>query len=243
MALYDLELVPFEEPFPRIRIGGLIVKTGAKMSKSRGNVVGPDDYIETVGADALRCGLLFSAPWEKGGEFTDAAIAGIERFFSKTWRVITGPDQGSSNEPAIARTIHAVTNAIERFTFNVAIARLMEMLPEVGSPASKRIFVKLLAPFAPHLAEELWHRLGEPFSVHTQLWPQHDARLLEQNEVEIAVQVDGKLRGTIDVAPDAPVSAVRDIARRQVMSLPAVEEMNVIYVPGRVINFVTQSEH
>ena len=242
MALYDLEFVPFEEPFPRIRIGGLIVKTGAKMSKSRGNVVGPDDYIETVGADALRCGLLFSAPWEKGGEFTDAAIAGIERFFSKTWRVITGPDQGSPNEPAIARTIHAVTNAIERFTFNVAIARLMEMLPEVGSPASKRIFVKLLAPFAPHLAEELWHRLGEPFSVHTQPWPQHDARLLEQNEVEIAVQVDGKLRGTINVAPDAPVSAVRDIARRQVMSLPAVEETNVIYVPGRVINFVTQSE-
>lgn len=242
MALYDLGLVPFEEPFRRIRIGGLIVKSGAKMSKSRGNVVTPDDYIATVGADALRCGLLFSAPWERGGEFTDAALSGIERFFAKTWRTITGADRDGSDEGLIARHIHAVTEAIERLTFNVAIARLMELLPEVGSPASKRTFVKLLAPFAPHLAEELWLRLGEPFSVHTQPWPQYDESLLDRDQVEIAVQVDGKLRGTIFVEPDAPKQVVLRMASRQVASVPAGEEESAVYVPGKVINFVTEGD-
>ncbi|NOX24348.1 MAG: leucine--tRNA ligase [Actinobacteria bacterium] len=241
MALHDLGLVPFEEPFPRIRIGGMIVKDGAKMSKSRGNVVTPDDYIDTVGSDALRCGLLFSAPWEQGGDFTDAAIAGIERFFAKSWKTITGPDGDPADELAMARSIHAVTEAIERLAFNVAIARLMELLSEVGSPASKRIFVRLLAPFAPHLAEELWHRLGEPFSVHTQPWPQYDGRLLEDEEVEIVVQVDGKVRGTITVPRDAPEPDVCEIARRDVEAL-GTDDSRVVYVPGRVVNFVTGSD-
>ena len=92
MALHDLGLVPFEEPFPRVRLGGLIAKDGAKMSKSRGNVVTPDDYIDRHGADVLRCALLFSAPWEQGGEFSDDAIVGIERFFARAWRAVTGPD-------------------------------------------------------------------------------------------------------------------------------------------------------
>jgi leucyl-tRNA synthetase len=237
MALHDLGLVPFEEPFPRIRIGGLIVKDGAKMSKSRGNVVTPDDYVGTVGADALRCGLLFSAPWEQGGEFTDAAIAGIERFFAKTRRVITGPDREGPHERTLGRSIHAVTDAIERFTFNVAIARLMELLPEVGSADSKRIFVRLLAPFAPHLAEELWHRLGEPFSVHTQPWPQ-SAASSDDELVDIAVQVDGKLRGSITVPRDASERNTCEVARREVSAVPAVAT-RVVYVPGRVVNFVT----
>ncbi|MEN8239792.1 MAG: leucine--tRNA ligase [Actinomycetota bacterium] len=239
MALHDLGLVPFEEPFPRIRIGGMIVKDGAKMSKSRGNVVTPDDYIDTVGADVLRCALLFSAPWQQGGEFTDAAIAGIERFFAKAWRTVTGPDRQETDERAIARSIAAVTEAIERLTFNVAIARLMELLPEVGSPASKRIFVLLLAPFAPHLAEELWHDLGEPFSVHTRPWPQCDRRLLEDEDVEIAVQVDGKVRGTITVPRHATERGVRAIASRDIVAVPATDDVHVVYVPGRVVNFVT----
>ena len=239
MALHDLGLVPFEEPFPRIRIGGMIIEGGAKMSKSRGNVVSPDDYIDTVGADALRCGLLFSAPWEQGGEFTDAAIAGIERFFARTWRTITGPDGAEPDNSIMARAIKAVTDAIERLAFNVAIARLMELLPHIGSPASKRTFVRLLAPFAPHLAEELWMRLGEPFSVHTQPWPRYDERLLEDEEVELAVQVDGKVRGTVTVPRDASESDVSAIATREVAGLPAIDDVRVVYVPGRVVNFVT----
>lgn len=243
MALHDLGLIPFEEPFPRIRIGGMIVKDGSKMSKSRGNVVGPDEYIDSVGADALRCGLLFSAPWEHGGDFTDAAISGIERFFARTWRTITGPDREISDERVVARAIHDIGAAIERMAFNVGLARLMELISEVGSPESKRIFVRLLAPFAPHLAEELWHRLGEPFSVHTQPWPRYAESLLDSDDVEITVQVDGRVRGRISVRRDASESDVRELATREVAAVAAlttaVGYQRVVYVPGRAINFVT----
>jgi leucyl-tRNA synthetase len=171
MALHDLGLVPFEEPFPRVRLGGLIAKDGAKMSKSRGNVVTPDDYIDRHGADVLRCALLFSAPWEQGGEFSDQAVVGIERFFARAWRAVTGPDREVGGAVDLSATIDAVATAIERLSFNVALARLMEAVRRVDDATSKRTFVRLLAPFAPHLAEELWHQLGEPFSVHTQPWP------------------------------------------------------------------------
>jgi leucyl-tRNA synthetase len=171
MALHDLGMVPFDEPFPRVRLGGLIARDGAKMSKSRGNVVTPDDYIERHGADVLRCALLFSAPWDQGGEFSDAAIVGIERFFARAWRAVTSPDGERVGAVDLSATSDAVAAAIERLSFNVALARLMEAVRRVDDPMSKRTFVRLLAPFAPHLAEELWHRLGEPFSVHTQPWP------------------------------------------------------------------------
>lgn len=239
MALHDLGLVPFEEPFPRIRIGGMIVKDGSKMSKSRGNVVSPDEYIDSVGADALRCGLLFSAPWEHGGDFTDAAIAGIERFFAKVWRTITGPDQQLTDDRAIAQAIRDVAAATERLAFNVGLARLMELVAKVGSPGSKRVFVRLLAPFAPHLAEELWHRLGEPFSVHTQPWPGYDESLLDDDDVEITVQIDGKVRGRITVPQDASEAEASAIARREVAAVAGNEHPRVVYVPGRAINFVT----
>jgi leucyl-tRNA synthetase len=154
-----------------VRLGGLIAKDGAKMSKSRGNVVTPDDHIERHGADVLRCALLFSAPWEQGGEFSDDATVGIERFFARAWRAVTSPDGERVGAVDLSATSDAVAAAIERLSFNVALARLMEAVRRVDDPMSKRTFVRLLAPFAPHLAEELWHRLGEPFSVHTQPWP------------------------------------------------------------------------
>jgi leucyl-tRNA synthetase len=171
MALHDLGQVPFEEPFPRVRLGGLIAKDGAKMSKSRGNVVTPDDHIERHGADVLRCALLFSAPWEQGGEFSDDATVGIERFFARAWRAVTSPDGERVGAVDLSATSDAVAAAIERLSFNVALARLMEAVRRVDDATSKRVFVRLLAPFAPHLAEELWHQLGEPFSVHIQPWP------------------------------------------------------------------------
>ncbi len=239
MALHDLGLVPFDEPFPQIRLGGMIVRDGSKMSKSRGNVVTPDDYLDTVGADALRCGLLFSAPWDQGGEFTDAAIAGVERFFAKVWRVITGPDGDGPGNSSLARTTADVSAAIERMAFNVGLARLMELVPDVRSSKAKRVFVRLLAPFAPHLAEELWHRLGEPHSVHDQSWPEFPAELLEADTVEVAVQVDGRLRGTIEVPQDADEAAVAIIAADAVPAVAAAIPIRVVYVPGRVYNVVT----
>ncbi len=240
MALHDLGLVPFEEPFPRVRIGGMIVKDGSKMSKSRGNVIGPDEYIDTVGADALRCGLLFSAPWEQGGEFTDAAIAGIERFFAKVWRTVTGPAEVTTDDKDVAVAIDAVAAAIERMAFNVALARLMELRAKIGSPESKRVFVKLLAPFAPYLAEELWHQLGEPFSVHTQPWPTAGDAAPPSDDVEISVQVDGRFQSRIVVPRHASQREVAEIAIDEIAAAPN-DAVRVIYVPGRIISFVTGS--
>jgi leucyl-tRNA synthetase len=240
MALYDLGLVPFAEPFPRIRLGGMIIKDGAKMSKSRGNVITPDDYIDEHGADVLRCSLLFSAPWQQGGEFTDQAVTGVERFFAKCWRAVASVDGEGPDEPTIARYIDAVARAIESMSFNVALARLMEFVAELGSLRSKHVFVRLLAPLAPHLAEELWHQMGEPFSVHTQPWPSSEAAANDIAEIQIAVQVNGRVRGVVDTAPDAGEHDTARAARNAVAAVPGPEATTrVVYVPGRVINFVT----
>ncbi len=188
MALHDLGLVPFDEPFPRVRLGGLILQDGAKMSKSRGNVVSPDDLVDRHGSDALRCALLFTAPWEQGGSFRVGTIAGIERFFTRLWRVVTEPAaQGAGTDAAVpataadtvARSVERVTTAVEQLRFNVALAALMELTRWIQTELADgperqeacRTTALLLAPLAPHLAEELWSRLGGEPSVHTQAWP------------------------------------------------------------------------
>ncbi len=157
-------LVPFEEPFPRIRLGGLIVKDGAKMSKSRGNVVGPDGYVEAHGSDVLRCALLFTCPWEDGRR--------LPRRHPRRHRAVLHPGmedrrragcQDDGPDPRVERTIVAVTDAIEKLSFNVGLARLMELVPAATTNRAKRVLVQLLAPFAPHLAEELWARPGRAF--------------------------------------------------------------------------------
>lgn len=239
MAMHDLGLVPFDEPIPRIRLGGLINFDGAKMSKSRGNVVSPDGYIEEHGADVLRCALLFSAPWEKGGEFSDHTVAGVERFLTRCWQAIERETE-HGDTAAADRAITAVTDAIERCSFNVAIARLMEFVGEAHSAEDKRVLVRLLAPFAPHLAEELWHRMGEPFSVHTQAWPEPRIAI-DGADVEIAVQVDGRLRGVITTDAGACRDAVVTLAREEVETVPEEAQVaRVIYVPGKVVNFVSR---
>lgn len=188
MALHDLGLVPFEEPFPTVRLGGLILQDGVKMSKSRGNVVSPDDLVDRHGSDALRCALLFTAPWEQGGTFRVDTIAGIERFFTRLWRVVTEPSaRGASTEgdaavddaDIVGGTVARVTRAVEHLRFNVALAALMELTRWIQTELADgperqeacRTATLLVAPLAPHLAEELWCRQGEEPSVHTQPWP------------------------------------------------------------------------
>ncbi len=243
MALHDLGLVPFEEPFPRIRLGGVIVHHGAKMSKSRGNVVTPDHYVDAHGADVLRCALLFAAPWDQGGDFTDDGIVGIQRFFARIRRTIASCDEVDDDPIAVAKAIVAVTDAVERLAFNVGIARLMELLPSVRSALSKRTFVLLLAPFAPHLAEELWHQLGETFSVHTQPWPTADAAVLRASPVEIVVQIDGRRCGTVDAAQRSAQAAIVELARESIAGVPADDDLHrIVFVPDRLLNFVTRRD-
>ncbi|MCP4306028.1 MAG: class I tRNA ligase family protein [bacterium] len=238
MALYDLGLVPFEEPFPVIRLGGLINLSGAKMSKSRGNVISPDSYIDEYGSDVLRCALMFSAPWDRGGEFSDRSVAGVERFLSRCWRVVTAPDGDGPTDERLSDVIVSVTEAIEQLTFNVALARLMEFVGEAQSAQAKRVMVRLLAPFAPHLAEELWHQMGESFSIHNQLWPV--AERVERHTVEVIVQVNGKVRGVITVAGGLADDAVVALARTELRDVPnAAGTTRTVVVPDRVVNFVT----
>jgi leucyl-tRNA synthetase len=249
MALFDLGLVNFEEPFPRVRLGGFIVHRGAKMSKSRGNVVTPDEFLQARGADVLRCALLFSAPWEDGGEFQLESIAGIERFFAKLWRlfarghhdVSTGP--GSAVSAGLHRLVRDVEEAIEMLRFNVGLARLMAYVPHLSGNAEASAFLRLLAPFAPHLAEELWSACGGPFSVHTAEWPVHDPAVIASLEVEWVVQVNGKVRGHFRLpagASEAEAVASAMSSHRLAEALAGRPARRVMFVPGRLVNFVTE---
>jgi leucyl-tRNA synthetase len=254
LALYDLGLVPFPEPFPHLRLHGLLVYEGAKMSKSRGNVVNPDQYIAQVGADNLRLYLLFCGPWEEGGDFSDASLAGIVRFIGRLWKVVQAEGQsgaGSADMSELDRSIARIQEATERFRFNSAIARLMELLrwlerEKAHMSATQwvratRTMILLLAPFAPHLAEELWQRLGEPYSVHRQEWPAYDPAALTAREVEIVVQINGRVRGRFPGRHELS----KEDALKTALALPEVTRhldgkvlRQVFYVPGRLLNLV-----
>lgn len=200
-ALYDLGHIPpglDDEPFAKLRLHGMIIKDGAKISKSRGNVIIPDEYVSKWGADVMRTYMLFMAPYEEGGDFRDAGIVGVRRFFNRLWELLgewvtqqsAEPSCHDEHNPSIAeearrilhRTIKRVTQDMESLSFNTAIAALMEALNGLRplpldsrvSREAARTLVLLSAPFAPHLAEELWELLGEPYSVHRQSWPVWD---------------------------------------------------------------------
>jgi leucyl-tRNA synthetase len=183
MALHDQGLVPFAEPFPRLRLHGVLTMGGAKMSKSRGNVVNPDEMVTAHGADVTRLALLFTRPWDADGDFDPAVVVGVERFLARVWRLVTGPTSDGDGEPGgepggdgdLGATVARVTRSIERMQFNTAIAALMTLVGRLQrrppTRAEQTTLVSLLAPFAPHVAEELWERLGHTTSVHTTPWP------------------------------------------------------------------------
>jgi leucyl-tRNA synthetase len=259
-ALHDLGLVPFAEPFPRLRLHGMLTKDGAKMSKSRGNVVNPDRYIADHGADVTRMYLLFIGPWDEGGDFSDAGIVGIERFLQRVWRLVTEPHQpgpGGVDLRPLDRTIARVGAELEGMRLNTAIAVLMELVRRLrrervnmsGEEWARvsRAVVLLLAPFAPHLSEELWSRIGGEYSVHQQSWPEHNPRALVAEHVTLVIQVDGKTRDRIQVpaGTDREQALERAVARESVRRhLSSSKLRKVVFLPDRLINLVTgSSEH
>src|SRR6267378_3626075 len=208
MVLYDLGLLHFDTPYPKFRAHGLIVKDGAKMSKSRGNVVVPDTYIQEWGADTFRMYLMFLGPFQEGGDFRDEGIIGIRRFLEKVW-VMTHEAAGAKSESApeleqkLHRTIRKVSADTEGLQYNTAIAAMMEYVNELKHGAASKAHVEplviMLAPYAPHIAEELWSALGNATPVFAARWPAYDERLASAGDVEIAVQVNGKLRSRLTV--------------------------------------------
>ncbi|MBM3501927.1 MAG: leucine--tRNA ligase, partial [Armatimonadetes bacterium] len=208
MALHDLGLLPCEEPFARFFAHGVITKDGAKMSKSRGNVVNPDEYIDKYGADTFRAYLMFLGPYDQGGDFSDEAIAGVRRFLDRFHLHLEGGVTDGPPKAACVRDLHLairqVTQDLEGFRYNTAIAALMTYLnrareEDERSREAWSVFVRLLAPLCPIIAEEAWERLGLSYSVHDQPWPEFDPRHLETEDALVVVQVNGKLRARLTV--------------------------------------------
>jgi leucyl-tRNA synthetase len=235
----------------------MLTKDGAKMSKSRGNVVSPDRYIADHGADVTRMYLLFIGPWDEGGDFSDAGIAGIERFLKRTWRLVTephSPGRGGVDLRPLDRAIAGIGADLEQMRFNTAIASLMELVrwarrkrAKMSSEEWTRVSgatVLLLAPFAPHVAEELWSEIGGEYSVHRQPWPAHDPRALVAEQVTLVIQIDGRTRDRIQVPPgiDRDRALERAMDRENVRRhLTSGKPRKVVFVPDRLINLVTGS--
>lgn len=233
-----------------------------KMSKSRGNVINPDDIVKQYGADSLRMYEMFMGPLEAAKPWSMSGVEGIYRFLGRVWRMVT--DERADDvrlHPAVRdvppteaqlrilhKTIKAVTDDIEKLSFNTAISRMMEFTNEISGqePRPKAIlepFVLLLSPFAPHIAEELWEALGHQPSLAYEPWPLYDEALIAESEIEVPVQVNGKLRGRVKVPADADQNTTRSIAEQDATieaQLAGKTVVKAVIVPGRLINFVVK---
>ncbi|MGD8872569.1 MAG: class I tRNA ligase family protein, partial [Gemmatimonadota bacterium] len=251
MVLHDLGHLDFEEPYDVFRAHGLIIAEGAKMSKSKGNVILPDPVIEEFGADTLRTYLMFMGPFEEGGDYRSEGIQGPYGFLHRLWDSVLSAEEGEPDEDVerkVHQTIRQVTEQIPLLQYNTAIAAVMECLNAVrsGGRTAKRAevepLVPLIAPFAPHVAEELWERLGHEQSIFEGAsWPSYDESKAVESSVTIAVQVNGKLRASIDVPKGASEEEVVGAARAEEnvkRHLDGAQERRVIYVKERLVNFV-----
>jgi len=250
MVLHDLGYLDFDEPFKRLVHQGTITKDSAKMSKSKGNVVSPDEFVEKYGSDVFRMYLMFMGPFTAGGDWSDKGINGVARFIKKFSELIENNNKNKLDHQKtlnlIHKTIKRVTESIETFQFNTAIAAMMEFTNEISSDGidmeSKKIMVRLIAPFAPHTAEELWERLGQKYSVFDEEWPKFDDKYLASAEIEIPVQVNGKLRAVIRAAADEGKEKILERAKNEPNVKKYLEGAKIvkeIYVPGKLAGFVT----
>jgi leucyl-tRNA synthetase len=293
-ALRDIGLIDTGEPFANLLTQGMVKLDGEVMSKSKGNVVAPEEMIAKYGADALRAYILFMAPPDKDLEWSQEGLEGIHRFILRVWRLLhdllgeageeslsaagaqpTGDNSNTNDSQsqnlyearaALTRERHRVagkvTNDIERFNFNTAISAVMELANATtaylrqNSPAQRhaspdglnfdreiaQTITSLLAPIIPHAAEELWHNLFDcKDSVHASGWPEYDPALAQANSIEIVIQINGKLRGRVEVKSDAGTDEMVNIAKTQISELLAGKTIvKVIPVPGKLVNFVVK---
>ncbi len=251
MVLHDLKYLDFDEPISKFFAHGLMIKDGAKMSKSRGNVVNPDEYVEKYGADTLRLYLAFMGPMDSSSDFRDSGMEGVSRFLGKVWRLLNEKPKDESNPEVLSKlhqTIKKVTNDIEEYKFNTAISSLMELVNTIikhgADKETLKILTLLLAPFAPHLTEEVWVEvLKESFSIHKASWPKYDAKYLKVDQINMVVQVNGKHRGTLTI--DSELSSQKSEVTRLIKENEEISKWiknetikKVVFVPGKIINFV-----
>ncbi len=289
-VMRDLGMVPFGEPMIRLFNQGVILgEDGEKMSKSRGNVVNPDDYVHSAGADAVRAYLMFIGPWEGGGPWNSRGIEGVSRFLQRVWNLVNETDgnavtrqRGNAKKQKVApggprskaqdadvrgpgsgarelqhwthRTTKKVTEDLAGFHFNTAISALMEYVnflyrikdEQAGTSQWRegiQTLVLLLAPMTPHIAEELWERMGGPYSVHLQHWPSFDERLAQAEMVTLVFQVDGKVRDRVQVAAGLSGAEARALAlanEKVRKFMDGRQIADVVVVPGRLVNVVTK---
>jgi len=260
-ALRDMGMVEFDEPFARLFNQGTIIYRGDKMSKSRGNVVGSDEYVGKLGADAVRGYVMFVGPWELGGEWNDRGIVGISRWLNRVWSLVATDYTSRVVDPEVEKellhlthkTIKEVTVDLEKFRFNTMLSSLMEFSNYlsrikdrgvVSGPGWKEAigyFLRLLAPSAPHLAEELWNRTGHPYSVHNQSWPEFAEELAKEEEITLVIQVNGRVRDKVLVPASISEAEATELAlgRERVKAhIDGGKLARIIYVPGRVVNIV-----
>jgi leucyl-tRNA synthetase len=257
-VMRDLGLVDFDEPFVRLFNQGIILGEDAeKMSKSRGNVVNPQDFVDRYGSDTLRCFLMFIGPWDQGGPWDERGIGGVSRFLRRAFSLVAGGEaSGAEADPAdlsrrTNRLVKKVTGDLESFRFNTSIAALMEHtnyllgvrgeVDEEEWREALRTFVAVLAPFAPHHAEEMWAGMGEAGSIHEQAWPGYDEALIAEEEITLVVQVNGKLRDRVPVPAGISEEAAKEQALASEKVRPHVEGKQIrkaVYVPGRLVNLV-----
>jgi len=265
-AIRDLGLVKFGEPFTRLFNQGTVVSGGAKMSKSRGNVVTPDEYVTKLGSDTVRAYLMFVGPWDQGGGWDDSGISGLWRWLNRVWNLVLEEqkgeglpliDQAAENElrHLTHKTIKKASEDLEKFRFNTMIAALMEFTNYLAKVKEERsvansawketidTLLLLLAPSVPHIAEELWERTGHPYSIHNQSFPSWDEKLVAEEQITLVIQVNGKLRDRVE----APVSITESEAKELALSRERVrahvnskEIKDIIYVPGRLVNIVVK---
>ncbi|MCR4786513.1 MAG: leucine--tRNA ligase [Lachnospiraceae bacterium] len=251
--LYDIGVIGFDEPFKKLFNQGMITgKNGIKMSKSKGNVVSPDDLVRDYGCDSLRLYELFVGPPELDSEWDDRGIDGVYRFLAKFWNLVQeNKDKGVAESAELIKIRHqlidTISQRLESFSLNTVISGFMEFNNKLArlnggvDKATLETYVTLLAPFAPHMAEELWEELGHDTSVFAESWPVADKEAMKEETVEIGLQVNGKVRGTVSIAVDAAkddaLAAAREVIADKLEGKSIVKE---IYVPGKIINIVVK---
>jgi leucyl-tRNA synthetase len=245
--LFDIGLVPTSEPYKKRTSHGLILaEGGVKMSKSLGNVINPDDIVNRFGADTLRLYEMFMGPFEQAIAWSESSLLGPRRFLERIWKLKEKIGSDSSSDALLNQTIKKVSDDIEHLGFNTAVSALMILANDFDkkekiSQEEYEVLLKLLAPFAPHMTEELWRELGHSSFIHTETWPEYDSAKLVANEVTIAVQVNGKMRATFIASP----SIGEEEAVSKAQNLPDVQKWigdkevkKKIFVPGKLVNFV-----